>query len=61
MRACRLDCRCSIVCAVVTMSATTLSVEQLAKAEVVIGLLTAHALDITIPESILLRADEVIR
>jgi hypothetical protein len=31
------------------------------QAESVIGLLMAHALDITIPESILLRVDKVIR
>jgi putative ABC transport system substrate-binding protein len=38
-----------------------LPIEQASKLELVVNLKTAKALGITIPESILLRADEVIR
>jgi putative ABC transport system substrate-binding protein len=36
-------------------------VEQISTLRLVVNLKTAHVLGITIPESILLRADEVIR
>jgi len=38
-----------------------LPIEQISKYELVVDIKTAKALGITIPESILLRADEVIR
>jgi putative ABC transport system substrate-binding protein len=41
--------------------ASELPVEQISTLRLVVNLKTAHVLGITIPESILLRADEVIR
>ena len=63
MRACRLQKRCLIVLAWAALFAAVshLQVPAAAQFEPVVNLKTAKSLSITIPQSILVRADEVIR